>query len=321
MPHTEVDESHFPVPDVEEYKIIDKSVEMVDNCRHYTLRYSYYKNPSNPTAITTTKITRIYELHNMPKILIDHIQKEHGNFDRETTWQEAQEKAKQIKINQTIMERRKWAKFGDALGGVSCSTVSEHDVYFELTNPELRHKYSSYCGKFSPDDTSTNKNAVDAQPQTSRQIVCKYCNGSHWSHKCLMRNNDDKTSTDKPASSSIEPEPEQTSHKNSKYLPPHSRGKSSGGQHSNDKYSSGNKDKEQVRAIKLNNLAGHLTQNEVKAFCESFGRIYKCVYKSNSYGGYAYVTYTKTEVAELAIAQLNGQRWENTIISAEWANH
>lgn len=319
----QVTTTYFPVPDESNYTLIEQSVEMIDNNRHYVTKYKYHDDKDGKHKVK--KITRIYELHKMPRDMVMQIQQQYGNFNKNTTWEEAQQKINTIK---KIKSREKWAKFGDALNIIEnngCSMVAEHDTYFELTNQELRNKYSNYCSKYCPNTLSNNLQDNESQSITSTPIIgritCKHCQGPHWSHGCTMRNKDTEKTDDirNLHVQNIKDNEQKTnvSDKNS-YVPPHLRGKKTYERFQTD-YK--NKEKTIVRTIKLNNLSKDMTQDEVKSFCEKFGRIYKCIYKSNSNGGYAYITYTKQDIAELVINQLNGQKLDNAIISAEWAKH
>lgn len=80
-------------------------------------------------------------------------------------------------------------------------------------------------------------------------------------------------------------------------------------------------DKPKVKGIKLDNIVDYVTDEEVKQLVEQFGRVYSCKVLTRWFGKFAFVNYTRQDIADEAIKKLDGYKFENSILAANWAKY
>lgn len=353
-------EEYFPQPEKDEiWDIKDKKVFVEDNYLKYQVSVIITKKGQSKPI--NKRITRIYGKYHLPQTIIDSLPENCSDTLIMNVLMEYQSKKR-------IEERKSWTKFGDALIRTEgLSTVSTQDIFFELTHPELISKHPEYHAKYANNDKDKKK--ITSKITEKAQIICKYCKGSHWSHKCSNKDMilEIKKITDSDLSTLVENGPVQVdmsadqtplkpSYTNSrdrdnnrdgrdnrnnrdtrdnkgnggrqggKYVPPGLRNNQ---QRNGDRQQRGNdrggdrqqRDKPQVKGIKINNIVSYAESDEIRQICSNFGNIYRFKLIANNYGAFAFVTYTRQDIADDAMSQLDNYRHENCIWGTEWAKY
>lgn len=329
-------EEYFPTLDSEhsEWDINARSSLRDENGVKFSIRII---SPKKEVKI----LSRLYPNDNLPNSLKQDLEDPEYVSKLETY-------CHQMKIE----DRRRWKPFGKAADDEDKKRTNRcEDTYFVLTNPELRGKYSDYCSKYCPDTGIDDK-----EQETKFKINCKYCQGSHLSHTCALRPETKETDvTDTTMTSDATLTPTSTFSSNStlspgtgKYIPPHLKNRIDNGDY-NDRGGRGNRgdrgnregrgsrgsrggrgnrgggrgryEKAKINAIKINNIVGYATEEEVKELCSSYGGIYKFSIHGGDWGKYAFVTYSRQEYADQALQELNGYRFENMFLAAEMASY
>ena len=219
-----------------------------------------------------------------------------------------------VRIKKAVLERRKWAKFGDCVndphGPQSSTTHLGEDVKLILRFP----------GTGSEPE---KKNDVDLPVQLI--IKCRLCGEQgHMTLKCPKR------ATLQPSAmymashpSSPAPSTSSTSSIGSgrtpgRYVPPHLRGKGSTGSRMDD-----TTDASVNTTLRISNLPQEMQKSDMYDLCEPFGRLQKvflATFDDTGYcRGFAYVTFNRKTDAENALKTLDRHGYCNMILSAEWA--
>lgn len=297
-------EDNYPTPyGGETWEILEKSRTVEDGM----IKYSLLVNATKDGQTLLKKYTTVYRLE---------------------------------RLHPKVLERRKWPKFGKAKNEDFSATtvVADKPVFFELTNPELIRKNLDYHRQYSRDDDtnpllsddSEKKPIIDAKKS---HITCRYCKGSHFTHKCPNKSGSDSKHVKEEKKEEVDLDKAQVPLAPTKttYVPPHKRRQNNNSRQNDNKNSSykdnygggrgGQREKPQVKAIKINNISVDTTKEEFEQICQQYGRTYKCNLISKPDRGYAYafVTYTRQDNAESAILDLNGYRHDYCVWEAEWA--
>ncbi|XP_020269763.1 eukaryotic translation initiation factor 3 subunit G-B-like isoform X2 [Asparagus officinalis] len=212
------------------------------------------------------------------------------------------------RLSKSAVERRSWAKFGDAAheeAGSRLTMVSTEEIILE------RHR--------APGSKAEEpKNAGDPLREKAGAVlmVCRTCGkkGDHWTSKCpykdLATNAD---FMDKPPTSDV---PTSGPSKNT-YVPPVLRG---GGERPGGTEMRRRNDENSVR---VTNLSEDTREPDLLELFRTFGpvtRVYVAIdQKTGVSRGFGFVNFVSKEDAERAINKLNGYGYDNLILRVEWA--
>ncbi|OMH86127.1 Eukaryotic translation initiation factor 3 subunit G [Zancudomyces culisetae] len=231
-------------------------------------------------------------------------------------------KTVQEKVNKSVAERKKWAKFGeekDQPAGPNSSTASVTEQVFL--------KLSQWGEEKAEEEDASLKESL-----ASRQILCRLCQGNHFTAKCPYK---DKLGTiqeitaaaqlpakdGSAASAATSPMmPGVGGEKKRAYIPPHLR--DGGSKLKSPEPSRGGRD--EYPTIRLTNLSEDTKEPDVQALCRPFGPLARVFlakhYQTGVCKGYAFVSYYSSENAEAAIKKLNGYGYDSLILGAEWSS-
>ncbi|KAH9606393.1 hypothetical protein KSS87_004615 [Heliosperma pusillum] len=202
-----------------------------------------------------------------------------------------------------ILERRSWAKFGDAIkdgpNSNGLTTYPPEDVKIERPGSDDKDK-----------DKVKHTKADPNQPTRDGTIkVCRTCHqkGDHWTAACPYKNL--AQSAEVLATPDPNPNPNPTATK--KYVPP-IRTTTTDPKRRNDENS-----------VRVSNLSEDTREADLQELFEPFGhvtRVYVATDRStNMSRGFGFVNFARKEDAERAISKLNGYGYDNLILRVEWS--
>jgi translation initiation factor 3 subunit G len=222
-----------------------------------------------------------------------------------------------IRVKKSVLERRKWAKFGDAAGDPpgpqSSTTTLGEDVKLILRFP----------------GTGSEPEKKDQKEMPVQLIIkCRLCGEQgHMTLKCPKRATLQPSAKYRashppsPAPSTHStlstPSTSSTSSRPNRYVPPHLRNKGRAGARMDESDPTVN------TTLRISNLPQEMQKSDVYDLCEPFGRLQKvflATYDDTGYcRGFSYVTFNRRADAEKAMETLDRHGYCNMILSAEWA--
>ncbi|CAA7025417.1 unnamed protein product [Microthlaspi erraticum] len=233
------------------------------------------------------------------KQLIHHWRNDEGQTVKTTTTTRVRTVRVSTPREKRAVERRAWAKFGDAVvhDDSGFTTVSREDIFLERPKALPGNK---------PEETKAN-------PESGAFLmVCRTCGkrGEHWTARCPMKNHSSSTTDEAEASSS-----RNGTDKAGSYVPPNMRPGSnalSDTRRRNDDY-----------ALRVTNLSDDAREPDLKDLFGAFGevtRAYVALDKNTGLSrGFGFVNFVNREDAQRAINKLNRYGYDNLILSVEWA--
>jgi len=216
---------------------------------------------------------------------------------------------KVVKVNKNVIERRKWAKFGDCFGlppgdekGI---TYTSHEVINLQLKPRKRE-----------DEEEEEEDPFAKLKGETSIVVCRLCGETgHWTLKCPTRGTIVPKGQTAETAKEINKAPEEAS--NGKYVPVHLRNGGTRG-------SGMDRDRPDAEAtIRVTNISAETTEDDLRELFRRFGhtsRIYLA--KDRNTGdsrGFAFINYTTREAAQKAIDRLDGYGYANLILRVEFA--
>lgn len=217
---------------------------------------------------------------------------------------------KQIqKVNKNILQRRKWAKFGECAdlppGPESGATYPSHEVFTLNLKPKKRED---------------QKDEEDEDPlmklnQKDSIVVCRMCGETgHWTLKCPQRGAIVPKGQTAETAKDITKTEEGGS---GKYVPVHMR---KGGAGAGDRAT---QERDDSATVRVTNISLDTTEDDLRELFRRFGhtsRIYLAKDRQNGQSrGFAFINYTTTEAAQKAIDKLDGHGYANLILRVEFA--
>lgn len=203
-----------------------------------------------------------------------------------------------MKVHPSVLERRKWKKFGDSAGLESGpdanSTSLGENVFMQWIS-----------------SNQAQQEQVETQ-KVSLSILCRICKGNHFSSKCPYKDTysplDSLQNTLDNAKESI------VETKSGKYVPPSLRSRGPGDTMPV---------REQLPTIRITNLSEEATEMDVRQLVSRFGhpsRVFVARDRDlNICKGFAFVSYPTREMASKALNSLNGYGYDNLILKVEWS--
>jgi translation initiation factor 3 subunit G len=222
-----------------------------------------------------------------------------------------------------VAERRTWSKYGesskDRAGPNLATTILGEPVFLKLA---LDRNFDQEAAQ-----GERTGSVVEA-----KSVVCQYCQGSHWSVKCPYKAtfSNMKSERDKEKEKTFQAERDKQqetdqvpdSSLKGKYVPPSMRGRE-GQAPLSPALDSTMPGRESGYALRLSNLAGITTDADIRNLCSRLGNVTRVYvakeHKTNKCRGFAYVTFELKDDAEKALKRLNGHRYGNLIMKADWS--
>ncbi|XP_010242160.1 PREDICTED: eukaryotic translation initiation factor 3 subunit G-like [Nelumbo nucifera] len=246
------------------------------------------------------------------KKVIEYKFNNEGNKVKITTTTRIRKLAK-ARLSKSAVERRSWAKFGDAVHeelGSRLTMVSTEEILLERPRaPGSKAEETKVAG--DPLASIAKGGAV--------LMVCRTCGkkGDHWTSKCPYKDLavQPESFIDKPSASETTVAAAGTS-KSTTYVPPTLRG---GG----DRSGTDMKRRNEENSVRVTNLSEDTREPDLLELFRTFGpvsRVYVAVdQKTGVSRGFGFVNFVNKEDAERAINKLNGYGYDNLILRVEWA--
>lgn len=246
------------------------------------------------------------------KRVIEYKFNEDGNRVKITTTTRVRKLAK-ARVSKRAMERRGWAKFGDAVHedvGSRLTMVSTEEILLERPR----------APGSKPEEP---KVAGDSLAQLGKGgailMVCRTCGkkGDHWTSRCPYKDLAPQTEAfvDKPAAS--ETSAAAAGSGKSTYVPPSMRAgaERTGG--------SDMRRRNDENSVRVTNLSEDTREPDLLELFRTFGpvtRVYVAIdQKTGVSRGFGFVNFVNREDAQRAINKLNGYGYDNLILRVEWA--
>lgn len=216
------------------------------------------------------------------------------------------------RISKRALERRNWAKFGDAVQedvGARLTMVSTEEILLE------RPKAAG--------SKSEDKAAGDSLTQLGKSggavlMLCRTCGkkGEHWTSRCPFKDlaAPSDTFTDKP------PAAAETSAGvpgvKGAYVPPSMRPGA-------EKVGSDMRRRNDENSVRVTNLSEDTREADLRELFGTFGPVTRAYVamdqKTGTSRGFGFVNFMHREEAQRAINKLNGYGYDNLILRVEWA--
>ncbi|KAK9090139.1 hypothetical protein Sjap_023316 [Stephania japonica] len=262
------------------------------------------------------------------KRVIEYKFKEDGSKVKITTTTRIRKLAK-ARLSKRALERRSWAKFGDAVRedvGSRLTMVSTEEILLERPRPP--GSFDSFDGLLDvrvpgskAEETKVAGDALAALGKGGGAVlmVCRTCGkkGDHWTSKCPFKDlaPPPEGFVDRPAAAETSATGAAGGGK-STYVPPGMRG---GGERSGQEMRRRNDE----NSVRVTNLSEDTREPDLLELFRTFGqvsRVYVAVdQKTGMSRGFGFVNFVNKEDAEKAINKLNGYGYDNLILRVEWA--
>nr|ADZ13678.1 subunit delta of eukaryotic translation initiation factor 3 [Clonorchis sinensis] len=251
------------------------------------------------------------------KVVVQHYFNEDGDLIKETKEYRTEKRL----VASQIAVRKKWAKYGaaknDPPGGNSANTYPAEMVTMQLVQARQPEQ----------EQERQEEESLKAKPtvQTAR---CRYCKGSHFSHKCPNKSDmEAMQALREKLKGKIEgaeepkeiPEPVVST---GRYLPPRfvpgaAAASVLGSSMGTEKRSFDG------HTVRVTNLQPDTTADDLKQIFSPFGavtRIYPAKDKVTQQNrGFAFISYATAEEATAAIYGVNGLRHNHVVLKVDWA--
>lgn len=205
-------------------------------------------------------------------------------------------------VNDRILARRKWSKFGAAKnsppGPDPATTSVGEDVYLVLKSK----------AEVVPDQAESSVKAP-------KSVVCRRCKGDHWTSKCPYKDNiemeEPTATTEVPAGTAVQK-------KSGVYVPPSQRG-GAGASRGGDSMDA----RDDSATVRVTNLSENTREEDLRELFRPFGHITRCYLAQDKHTGqakgFAFISYTRKEEAQKAIDNISGHGYDHLILKVEWA--
>ncbi|XP_020570724.1 eukaryotic translation initiation factor 3 subunit G [Phalaenopsis equestris] len=243
------------------------------------------------------------------KKMIEYKFNDDGNKVKITTTTRTRKLAR-ARLSKRALERRAWAKFGDAAHEDASSRltmVSTEEIIIERPRAP-GSKVEEHKSSGDPLASMVKAGAV--------LMVCRTCGkkGDHWTSKCPYKDLAQPTDTyiDKPPTA----ETSTGAAGKSTYVPPGMRAGA-------DRSGTEMRRRNDENSVRVTNLSEDTREPDLHELFRTFGpvsRVYVAVDQKTSVSrGFGFVNFVHREDAEKAINKLNGYGYDNLILRVEWA--
>lgn len=220
-------------------------------------------------------------------------------------------------LSKRALERRSWAKFGDAVNdepGSRLTMVSTEEIFLERPRaPGSKQEEPLAAG----DPLASLGGKAGAV-----LMVCRTCGkkGDHWTSKCPYRDlaTQNEGFMDKPPTTETAAGGASATGSKGAYVPPSMRaGADTRGSDPNSRR------RNDENSVRVTNLSEDTREADLHELFRTFGpvtRVYVAVdQKTGMSRGFGFVNFVSREDAERAINKLNGYGYDNLILRVEWA--
>ncbi|VFQ77421.1 unnamed protein product [Cuscuta campestris] len=247
------------------------------------------------------------------KKIVEYKFDEDGNKVKVTTTTRTRKLAK-ARLSKRAIERRSWAKFGDAVRedvGSNLTMISTEEILIE--RPKVPGSKAAEDAKAADALTALNKPGAVL-------MVCRACGkkGDHWTSKCPYKDLvPQKTVSflENPPTSDASGVGPGTS--KGTYVPPSHRlgaDRAAG---------SDMRRRNDENSVRVTNLSEDTREPDLMELFRPFGavtRVYVAIdQKTGMSRGFGFVNFVNKEDAQRAINKLNGYGYDNLILHVEWA--
>ncbi|MQL86839.1 hypothetical protein Taro_019366 [Colocasia esculenta] len=248
------------------------------------------------------------------KKLIEYRFNDDGEKVKVTTTTRTRKLAR-ARLSKRALERRGWAKFGDAVredAGSRLTMVSTEEIILERPRP--------------PGSKVEEVNVPDPLASVGKAgavlMVCRTCHkkGDHWTAQCPYKDLAAQTDAfiDRPPVS--ETAAPAAGARTGTYVPPGMRAGGGGG---GGERSMPDRRRNDENSVRVTNLSEDTREPDLHELFRPFGlitRVYVAVdQKTGISRGFGFVNFVNREDAERAINKLNGYGYDNLILRVEWA--
>lgn len=219
------------------------------------------------------------------------------------------------KVNHSVAERRKWAKYGLEKGrgpGPNVVTTSVGE------NIGLKLSLKSLSSK----ETEKKADPVIEEPVGKPGVVCRTCGGDHFTLKCpykgVLGNDDAAEPVNDPL---LNPLAGGSGIGGSgSYVPPHLRNRTGG---LSDPGRIAPMERDDSRTLRVSNLSDMVNEDDLRSIFGRFGKILRChLVRDRETGrsrGFAFISYDLLRDAEAACARLDKKSLDNLIMRVEFS--
>ncbi|XP_010543768.1 PREDICTED: eukaryotic translation initiation factor 3 subunit G [Tarenaya hassleriana] len=251
------------------------------------------------------------------KKVIEYKFNDEGNKVKITTTTRVRKLAS-ARLNKRAVERRSWAKFGDAAredAGNRLTMVSTEEIILERPRAP---------GTKAEEPKVSGDNLSQLGKAGAVLMVCRICHkkGDHWTSKCPYKDLASPTDAfiDKPPTSDASASASAASGPGkAAYVPPSMRAGA-------DRTTTGGSDmrrRNDENSVRVTNLSEDTREPDLMELFRSFGpvtRVYVAIdQKTGVSRGFGFVNFVSREDAQRAINKLNGYGYDNLILRVEWA--
>lgn len=240
--------------------------------------------------------------------------------------QKVKEVKRQERVDHSVAERKKWAKYG-----AERSSPAGPNVNTTTVEPELQFKLGLKPSKAEEEAAKAAAKATEPTPEA--KIACRICGGEHFTSRCPYKDTlgpVDATATAGGTGGTEEKPKEEPAAADaggkggSSYVPPHLRA----GARASDRAGAGAGgsnfgERDDSTTLRVSNLSEDITEDELRGLFSRFGRIARChLVRDRETGrnrGFAFVCYDDRADADRAAQKLNGYGLDNLIMRVEFS--
>ncbi|CAN1174329.1 Eukaryotic translation initiation factor 3 subunit G-B [Linum perenne] len=246
------------------------------------------------------------------KRVIEYKFNDDGNKVKITTTTRVRKLAK-ARLSRRAVERRNWAKFGDAVRedvGARLTMVSTEEILLERPRAP---------GTKAEENKMGGDNLSQLGKAGAVLMLCRTCGkkGDHWTSRCPYKDLAAPTESfvDKPPTSEAGAAPGGAG--KTAYVPPSMR---AGAERS---VGSDMRRRNDENSVRVTNLSEDTREQDLKELFLTFGHVTRTYVaidqKTGVSRGFGFVNFANKEDAERAILKLNGYGYDNLILRVEWA--
>ncbi|CAN6249759.1 unnamed protein product [Urochloa humidicola] len=226
-----------------------------------------------------------------------------GNKVKVTTTTRTRSLAR-TRLSRSAVERRSWAKFGDAVkgddGGSRLTMVSTEEVIFERPRAP---------GKQTEEPTISGRGGT-------LLMLCRTCGkkGDHWTSKCPYKD----LAPQAEGVGDSPPTPDgRAAPSGQRYVPPNKK-------EGADTSGASMRRRNDENSIRVNNLSEDTHEADLLDLFRTFGPVTRVFVARDKYTrssrGFGFVNFVNKEDGEKAISTLNGYGYDNLILRVEWSD-
>ncbi|WVF66172.1 hypothetical protein IAT40_000912 [Kwoniella sp. CBS 6097] len=217
-------------------------------------------------------------------------------------------------VSHSVAERKQWSKFGLDKGKPSGpdrkTTIIGENLHFRIAP----------ISRAEPEQAET----ADAKPAAGRALVCRLCQGAHFTAKCPYK--EQLAVIDNMNTEGVEEEEEGAAAGGlaargaggipGKYVPP---GQRAGGGQGESMFRS----RDDLPTLRITSLSQDAEEDDVRDLFARFGRIGRVSVvrdrETRVSKGLAFVSFEEKKSAEEAIKVMNGRGYDSLILSVAWS--